>query len=91
MCTYVLHRWHNGDRNGAARDYRRAIGYGSDAAASQAGDALLGGGGSLPAGAVAGIAIASVVCAACCALVDGPRKASTALPRPYHPGNITRL
>ena len=33
MCTYVLHRWHNGDRNGAARDYRRAIGYGSDAAA----------------------------------------------------------
>jgi hypothetical protein len=33
MCTYVLHRWHNGDRDGAARNYRRAIGYGSDAAA----------------------------------------------------------
>jgi hypothetical protein len=33
MCTHVLHRWHNGDRDGAARNYRRAIGYGSDAAA----------------------------------------------------------
>ena len=33
LAAYDPHRWHNGDRDAAARNYRRAIGYGSDAAA----------------------------------------------------------
>ena len=31
--AFTLHRWKNRDRDGAARNYRRAIGFGTDAAA----------------------------------------------------------